>query len=135
MILDKTSAAIYTTLHASTALTALLPKSTAIYDSQAPDNAILPYVVFSHQGGGPENVDNNDLEQNLWYVRVYSSTSAKDATQIFEKVDDLLNRVNISITGFNTLWCVREQNVKLLDNTPDGGKVWNAGAIYRIRTA
>jgi hypothetical protein len=134
MILDKTAAGIYSTLATGTALTALLPGISSIYDTQAPDNATLPYVVFSHQGGGPENVDANALEQNLWYIRVYGATSAKNTAEIFEKADNLLNRVNISITGFNTLWCARETNIKLVENTPNG-KIWNAGAIYRIRTA
>jgi len=133
MILDKTASALYTTLQ-GTALTSLLAGTTSIYNMQAPDNATLPYVVFNHQGGGPENVDNNALEQNLWYVRVYSATSAGTAAAIFEKADNLLNRVNVSITGFNTLWCAREENITLLENTPSG-KVWSAGATYRIRTA
>jgi len=134
MILDKTAAALYTTMNGGTALTALLAGTTSIYDTQAPDNATLPFVVFSHQAGGPENVDANALEQNVWYVRVYSSTSAKNATEIFEQVDTLLNRVNITITGYNTIWCAREENVKLLENTPSG-KVWSSGGLYRIRTA
>lgn len=134
MILDKTSAALYTTLSGGTALTALLAGTSSIYDTQAPDNATLPYVVFSHQGGGPENIDANALEQNIWYVRAYGTASMKTTTEIFEQADALLNRVNISITGFNTLWCARESNIKLVENTPSG-KVWSAGALYRIRTA
>jgi len=134
MILDKTAAAFYTTLTGGTALTALLAGTASVYDTQAPDNATLPYVVFSHQAGGPENVDANNLEQNLWYVRAYSATSAKTATEIFAQADTLINRVNISITGFNTIWCAREENIKLVENTPSG-RIWSAGGLYRIRTA
>ena len=132
MILDKTSAALYTTFQ-GTALTSLLAGTASIFDTQAPDNATLPYIVFSHQGGGPENVDANNLEQNIWYVRAYSAISAKNAAEIFTQADNLLNRVNISITGFNTFWCAREENVKTLENTP-GGRIWSAGGLYRIRT-
>jgi hypothetical protein len=135
MILDDTSAALFTRMSAGTALTALLPGTASIYDTQAPDNATLPFVVFSHTDGGPENLDANNLEINLWYIRVYGSTSAKNTTEVFEQVDNLLNRVNITITGYNTLWCAREQNIKGIEITPDGSKIWNAGAIYRIRTA
>ena len=133
MILNATGSALYTRLQ-GTALTALLPGTASIYDTQAPDNATLPYVVYNHQAGGPENVDANNLEANLWYVRAYSTTSNKTAQQIFEQVDTLLNRVNISITGYNTLWCAREENINLLENTPSG-KIWSCGAVYRIRTA
>lgn len=134
MILDKTSAALYTTLTGGTALTALLAGTASVYDMQAPDGASLPFVVFSLQAGGPENVDNNSLEQNIWNVRGYSATSAKTATLIFEQVDLLLNRVNISITGYNTLWCAREETYKFVEETPNG-RIWSAGGMYRIRTA
>jgi len=134
MILDKTAAALYTTLNAGTALTALLARTDGIYDTQAPDGAVLPYVVFSHQAGGPENVDPNNLEQNVWYVRAYDDTRFKDATEIFEQIDTLLNKVNISITGFNTLRCVREENVRILETLPNKTKIWGVGGMYRIRT-
>lgn len=133
MILDKTAAALYTTMTGGTALTALLAGTASVYDMQAPDNATLPYVVFSLQAGGPDNLDNNDLEQNVWNIRGYSATSPKAATLIFEQVDLLLDRVNISITGFNTLWCAREENYKLVEETPNG-RIYSAGGMYRIRT-
>ena len=135
MILDKTSASLYTTLQSGTALTALLAGTTSVYDMQAPDNATLPYVTFSHQGGGPDNIAPVNLENNLWYVRAYSSTSSKSATEIFEQADLLINRKAISITGYNTFWCNRETNIKLVENLPNGQKVWSCGGIYRIRTS
>lgn len=134
MILDMTSAGLFTTLTGGTALTALLAGTASVYDTQAPDNATLPYVVFSHQGGGPENVDANSLEQNIWYVRAYSATSSKTATEIFAQADALINRINISVSGFNTFWCAREENIKLVETTPSG-RIWSAGGLYRIRTA
>lgn len=134
MILDKTAAAIYTALNGGTALTALLAGTTSIYDAQAPDGASYPFVVFSHQGGGPDNIAPVTIESNLWYVRAYSETSAKTAAEIFEQVDALLHRKALSITGFTTFWCNREQNIRLIENLPSGEKVWSAGGIYRIRT-
>jgi len=52
MILDHTSAGASDHLQSGTALTALLPGTTSIYDMQAADNGTLPYIVFSHMGGG-----------------------------------------------------------------------------------
>lgn len=135
MILDDTSAAIYTTLNGGTALTALLAGTTSIYDQQAPDTVSLPFVVFSHQGGGPDNIAPVNLESNLWYVRAYSATSAKSASLIMAQIDALLHRKALSITGQTTFWCNREENIKTVENLPNNGKIWSAGAIYRIRTA
>jgi len=134
MILDHTSAALLTTLQSGTALTALLPGTTSIYDMQAQDNDTLPYIIFTHMGGGPDNIAPVNLENNLWQVRAFG-TSAKNATEIFEQADLLLNRKAISISGYNTFWCNRETNIKLVENLPNNVKIYTAGGIYRIRTS
>jgi hypothetical protein len=136
-LLGSTSTALYTTLNGGTALTTLLGGTARIYELQAPDGAKPPYVVFNHQGGGPDNITHASIESNLWLVKVYSSTSAKVASNIFAEVDTLLNRQNISISGgsVNTWWCARETNVKLLENLPNGQLTWMRGGIFRIRTS
>jgi hypothetical protein len=145
-LLGDTSAAIYTVLSGGTALvaqlatvpgvagTASLP---AIYDMQAPDGAPLPYVIFQHQGGGPDNITSAGIESNVWAVKIHTASGAKNASQIFALVDELLHRKNLSISGgtVNTWWCCREENVKLLENLPNGKRIWMRGGIYRIRTS
>lgn len=136
MILDKTSAALYTTLTGGTALVSMLSGGTAgIYDTQAPEGAALDYVVFSHQAGGPETVSSSNIENNLWFVRAYSAVSAKRASEILGQADALLHRRNITIGSGSTWWCAREENVKNVEVTPSGQLVWMAGGIYRIRTS
>jgi hypothetical protein len=133
-ILDATAAALYATLKAGTALTALLSGTTSIFDMQAPDGVSSPYVIFNHQGGGPELLTSKQIEGNIWLVRGYSAVSAKKASEIFGQVDALLNKKNITISGATTFWCVREENVKQVENGPDNSKFWMAGGLYRIRT-
>lgn len=133
-ILEDTPAALYTTLQGGTALTALLAGTTSIYDASPPHGVAYPYVVFNHQGGGPELQTSKGMESNLWFVRAYSAESAKNAAQIFEQVDALLHQINISISGLTTFWCAREENIKLVETAPDQSRVWQAGGIYRIRT-
>jgi hypothetical protein len=134
-LLGDTSTALYTTLNGGTALTTALGGTARIYDMQAPDGASLPYVVFQHQGGGPDNITSAGIESNLWLVKVYSNASAKAASDIFALADELLHRKNITIGTANTWWCAREENVKLLENLPNGKRVWMRGGIYRIRTS
>jgi hypothetical protein len=133
-LLGDTSVALYTTLAGGTALTALLAGTTSVYESQAPDKSTYPFVVFNHQGGGPDNINPSEIESNLWLVKVYSATSAKSASDIFAQADALLHRKNISIGSAKTFWCCREQNVKLVENPPNGVIRYMRGGIYRIRT-
>ena len=133
-LLGDTSTALYTTLQGGTALTTLLAGTVSIYDMQAPDGASMPYVVFNHQGGGPDNDSSRDVESNLWLVKVYSATSAATASNIFDEADKLLHKRQITITGTTTWWCHREENVKLVENLPNGKRVYMRGGIYRIRT-
>ena len=134
MIIDDTATAIYTTLKAGTALTGMLSGTTSIYHMQAPDNASLPYIVFNHQGGGPELINPSNLESNIWWVRSYSTTSALNSALIFEQVDLLLHKKNITITDATTIQCVREQNIALVEQLPTGKKMFTCGGMYRIRT-
>jgi hypothetical protein len=141
MILDATSAALHTTLTGGTALTAKLstvPNTSgtvpAIYDTEAVDHASYNYAVYSHAGGGPDLITPSNIESNLWFVRVYSATSMKSATEAYAQADLLLHKKQLSITGLTTFWCAREENVKLVETTPSGNKAYMAGGIYRVRT-
>ena len=144
-ILGETSEALLSTLSAGTVLTALLSTapntgtavSPAIYDTQAPDEASPPYIVFNHQGGGPDNITSSDIESNLWLVKAYSATLLSNASSIFNEADKLLHKQNISINGgtVNTWWCCREENVKLVENPPSGKPIFMRGGVYRIRTS
>ena len=142
MIIDDTATALTTILVGGTALTAMLstvPNTgtaivPAIYHIQAPDAADLPYVVFNHQGGGPELINPSNLESNVWWIRSYSMTSALNSALIFEQVDLLLHKKNITITDATTIQCVRDQNISLVENLPTGEPIYTCGGMYRIRT-
>ena len=135
-ILGETSEAIFSTLSVGTVLIAALG-GTAIYDTQAPDEASPPYIVFNHHGGGPDNISGSDIESNLWLVKAYSATLLSNASSIFNEADKLLHKKQLSINGgtVNTWWCCREENVKLVENPPSGKPIFMRGGIYRIRTS
>lgn len=135
MILDDTATALYGTLTGGTALTALLAGTTSVYWQQAPDNASYGFVVYNHQGGGPDNDSPGKHESNIWQVRAYSATGPKQAALILTQADLLINQKSISIGGSACYWCAREANINLVENLPSGKKVWSAGGLYRIRTS
>lgn len=127
------NATLYSTLTGGTALTALLSGTTAVYNLQAPDNATMPYVVFSQQAGGPLNINPSDMRDQLYYVRGYSQVSAGAAGSIDTAISNLLHHKNLTVTGYTNFVTNREQDVELVENRPDGSYCYSAGAIYRIR--
>lgn len=122
--------AIYTVLTGGSALVAELGGS-LIYNGYAPDGQSRPYIIFNHQGGGPEN-NPAGMRNNVWVIRAYADTLAK-AAAIDKQIDTLLDGNNFSVTGFTNFWTVRESDIALVETPPDGGRIHVAGGIYRIR--
>ena len=125
--------AIYDKLKAGTALTTELGGS-LIYMDQSPDGAALPYVIYNHQGGGPENISPGNLQSDIWQVRGYAATRAA-ANRIDGLVTDLLHRGSLTATGYTNIWTAKETNISLVENPPDGAKIYSAGGLYRVRIA
>ena len=123
--------AVYNVLSGNTALTTLLG-GTAIHYQQAPDNAALPYVVFSHQAGQPDNTHGVDDRNQIIYVRGYSGT-ATQAGSIDLHCGTTLHRRSLSVSGYTNFWTARETEFNMIENTPSGEKIYMAGAFYRVR--
>lgn len=123
--------ALYSKLAGGTALIAALG-GTAIYSEQAPDNTAIPYAVYNHMAGGPENITPKIMHTDLWFVRGYASTRAA-ANLIDGHISDLLHKGSLTVAGWTTFWLVREESIALVDNAPNGEKIYSAGGTYRVR--
>lgn len=121
---------IYSKLSGGTALVSALG-GTAIYHMQAPEGAALPYVVYSHAGGGDENLTPSRLINVVYNVRAYAD-DAKEAWTVMGLVDSLLHGGTVTVTGYTNFWCARENFWELTDNT-GAETIYAAGAYYRIR--
>lgn len=130
--MNAVGSALYGTLTGGTALTAQLAGTGAVYNQQAPEGAALPYMVFSKAGGGPENIDPHDRRDLTYWIRAYAD-SAKTAGAIDGAASTILHRATLTVTGYRTIWCVRETEFEMVENPPDGVPVYMAGAYYRIR--
>lgn len=130
-VLNVTNAAIYSKLASNSTLTALLG-GTAIYYQQAPDNQALPFVVFSLQAGGPQNINPSDLRNQLYFVRGYAATPAL-AGSIDAQCNASLHGVTLTVSGYTNFWTVRENDFAMPINEPNGARSNMAGAYYRIR--
>lgn len=131
--MNEVNKAIYSKLQAGTALTTLLAGTASVYHLQSPDNTSMPYVVFSLQGGGDENVTPSRMKNYIYFVRGYSGVSAASAGSIDTQIDALLHSGSISVTGWTNFWLNREADVENIDNLPNGEKAYMSGALYRVR--
>jgi len=122
--------AIYSQLTGGTALIAALG-GTAIYHLHAPEDAALPYVVFSWQGGGDVNIDPNETNESVQFVRAYAATDAQAGT-LDGLIRARLHRQGLTVTGYNTVWCWREGDYETVETTA-GSDIYTQGGFYRIR--
>jgi len=132
-VVNALNTALYGKLTAATALTNLLAGTTSIYYQQAPAEATFDYVVFSHQAGGPANIYPGDLRNQLVFVRGYSTTGPAAAGSIDAQISTLLHKGSVNVSGYDNFWLVREEEFNIVENAPNGTKVWMAGAFYRVR--
>lgn len=122
---------LFSKLSGGTALVNALG-GTAIYYAQAPDNVAYPYVVFSYQAGGPQNVTPSDMRDAVVYVRCYATAAAQGGT-IDALVSSLLHGGSISVSGYTNYWTKREQDIALVETDAAGRIVYTSGGLYRIR--
>ena len=127
--MNALNAGIYTALSSGTALTALLG-GTSIYHLQAPDDAALPYVVYSWQGGGRVGFVPN-LTDQLEFIRAYGTTAYQAGT-IDGAITALLDGVAISVTGWTVAMLHRQDDFESVETLPSGDKTYAMGGIYRV---
>jgi hypothetical protein len=126
--------ALYSLLTGNAALTSLLSSATAIYNRRVPQSATLPYVVFFHSGGGPENRYPGDLESVSYMIKGVAATVSAAAT-----IDDAIKAAvhgaegSLSVTGCSTLWLRRTNEVQMVEDGDEGEEIWHYGAYYRLR--
>jgi len=123
--------AMYNKLTSSTALTGLLSGTAAVYNTIAPDGAVLPYIVFQNYGGGPDNTTPNDARTQPMLVKAYAASMAT-AGSIDAQAHALLTG-GISVGGYTNFWYSRDLDVTGEETDPAGQKVYMAGAVYRFR--
>jgi hypothetical protein len=130
--MNAVNAALVNKLTSGTALTSLLAAGTAsIYHMQA-GSATLPYVIFSLQGGGPDNLTGRDMPNLVYHVRAYAD-SARLAGSIDTAVSALLHKGTIAATGYNNFLLLREEDTELIENPPNSVPIFMAGGFYRVR--
>ena len=131
--MNALNSAIYSRLQTTSGITSLLSGTTAIYNQQAPENAVLPYVVFSTPSEIDENMTQNRTKNNIVFIRAYSGVSASQAGSIDAAIDTALHLIPLTVSGWTNFWMVREQGIELVETQPTAKNIFMAGAQYRVR--
>lgn len=131
--MNEAASAIYTKLQTRSQLTSLLAGTTAIYNMQAPDNATLPYVVFSLAGGGDENFDAHRTKNLVYFIRGYSKVSAAQAGSIDAQIDSAMHLQSLNVGGWSNFWTAREEDLTAVETLQNGEKIWMSGGNFRVR--
>lgn len=125
------NSALYSRLQ-GTAITSLLSGTTAIYSLQAPEGAVLPYIVYNVQGGGDENQSQNRTKNLVVFVRAYAAQNST-AGSIDAQIDSALHLSPLTVSGWANFWMARETDLETVENPPTGGQIFMNGALYRCR--
>lgn len=131
-VTNAINTAVYGTIVATSGVTSLLSSTTAVYDTQAPDGAVLPYVVFNVQAETPDNDHGSDTTQVVINVRGFAGT-ASIAGSIDGQLSALFHRNQFAVAGYANFWTARETYIPTLEVEPNGGKIYGRGALYRVR--
>jgi hypothetical protein len=131
--MNALNSAIYSKLQTTSGITSLLSGTTAIYNQQAPENAVLPFIVFSTPSEIDENMTQNRTKNNIVFIRAYSGVSASQAGSIDAAIDTALHLIPLTVSGWTNFWMVREQGIELVETQPTAKIVFMAGAQYRVR--
>lgn len=105
-----------------------------IYSYLAPQDAVLPFVLFSHQAGhdvrgvGPARI----MTSLVYQVKaVGQGHSFGPLKAIADRLDTLLQGASGSVVDGTVLMCVREQPVEYVE-TDDGVQYRHLGGLWRI---
>jgi len=107
-----------------------------IYPNEAPQGALLPYILFNDagtsdiRGVGPAYF----ISEAVYNVKVVTSnaTSFKPADDIFNVAHELLDgRVNVPVTGGHIVSCIREGIISQSYNY-QGIRYHERGGRYRL---
>tara|TARA_R100001244_G_scaffold43202_1_gene38778 strand:- start:404 stop:808 length:405 start_codon:yes stop_codon:yes gene_type:complete len=108
--------AIFTALDGDVTLSAAI---SGVFDSVEQDYEDYPYVTIGENIQTPFDTDDQPGDDNSFAVHVWSREGGrKEAKIVNGYIYDILNRNNLSVTGYETVDCIAEGSSVEID--PDG---------------
>ena len=108
--------------------TALKAAVTGMYLTEAPQTAIMPYIVYHLISNVADWTYTEDMENALIQFSIYDNNSSSvTILGIFEKLKTCYDWVALTVTGYSHIYMRREFNILSRENS-----IWKMDCQYRI---
>jgi len=132
MIIKPMATALYSKLAGISAITSQLANGTAsIHHILAPKNDDYPFVTFSLQYGGPENITPSDSHEQLWFIRTYDRNQTT-AANVAQSIGTALHNSTISAGSYQSVIMELDEELEGFEIDSSGNGVFMAGGFYRF---
>lgn len=120
--------AIFGALTGNTAFMALV---TGVFDNVEQDYSDFPYVTIGENIQSPFDADDFVGDENIITVHVWSRDSSyKEALVLNGLIYDILNRNNLTVSGYTTVDCIFNGS-SMVELDPDG-KTYHGAQEFKI---
>ena len=115
---------IYSKYSGNEALKAVI---TGFYFTEAPQDAVMPYVVYNLVSNVPDWTFTEDMENSLLQFSIFDdSSSSTTINTIYEKLTALFDWCVLTIEGYSHIYMKREFNI-----LTRGNDIWKYVIQYR----
>ena len=105
---------IYSKYSGNEALKAVI---TGFYFTEAPQDAVMPYVVYNLVSNVPDWTYTEDMENSLLQFSIFDNNSSSTTiNDIYAKLTALFNWCSLSVTGYSHIYMKREFNILTREN-------------------
>ena len=116
---------IYANFDGNAALKAVV---TDMYFTEAPQDAVMPYIVYHKISGVPDYTFTEDMENVIIQFNIFDDhSSSTTINDIYTKLTALFDWCSLDIVGWNSIYMKRE-----LDNLTRDNDIWNYFCQYRL---
>ena len=96
---------------------ALKAAITGFYFTEAPQDAVMPYVVYNLVSNVPDWTYTEDMENSLLQFSIFDDhSSSTTINDIYAKLTALFNWCSLSVTGYSHIYMKREFNILTREN-------------------
>jgi len=100
---------------------------TGFYFTEAPQDAVMPYVVYNLVSNVPDWTYTEDMENSLLQFSIFDDhSSSTTINDIYTKLTALFNWCSLSVTGYSHIYMKREFNILTREND-----IWQYVIQYR----
>ena len=101
---------------------------TDLYNTEAPQDAVMPYIVYHKISGVPNYTYTEEAENVIIQFNIFDDhSSSTTVNDIYAKLTALFDWCTLTVAGWNSIYMKRE-----LDNLNRSNDIWNYFVQYRL---